>query len=112
MARQRYAMHGAAGTVRQGSVIQLTKWDLLPVSDVLGEPVEEAILRNSSLMQFLASYRPSTTTVTVWTYPGSFGDFRQLKEELFSLGYATAARPLPQGVLIGGSPSGTKSAAQ
>ena len=35
-----------------------------------------------------------------------------LKEELHNMGYATAGRPLPNGVLIGGSDHGTKSSAQ
>jgi hypothetical protein len=46
------------------------------------------------------------------TYPESFGDFRTLKKALFDLGYTTAARPLPPGILIGGSPNGSRSAAQ
>ena len=34
------------------------------------------------------------------------------KKELFKLGYLTASRPMPEGQLIGGAPSGTRSVAQ
>jgi hypothetical protein len=93
-------------------MVQFTKWDLLPVSGNLGEPVEQAILPTSILMQTLRNRSPDNTTVTVWTYPDSFGDYRTLKKALFERGFATAARPLPSGVLIGGSPHGSKSVAQ
>jgi hypothetical protein len=48
----------------------------------------------------------------MWVYPDSFELYRQLKEELHNMGYATAGRPLPEGVLIGGSSQGTRSSAQ
>ena len=78
----------------------------------LGEPVDEAFGTHADLKRRLERSSPEATTVTIWTYPDSFGDFRKLKKTLFELGYTTAARPLPQGILIGGSPSGSKSAAQ
>jgi hypothetical protein len=52
------------------------------------------------------------TTITVWTYPDSYPEFRQLKEHLYQRGFLSAARPLPHGHPIGGSPHGSKSAAQ
>ena len=55
---------------------------------------------------------PSRTTITIWVYPNSFEQFRQLKAELFKLGYLTAGRPLPEDFPIGGSPDGTRSAAE
>ena len=39
-------------------------------------------------------------------------ELRKLKDELLKLGFLTATRPLPTGYPIGGSPRGTKSAAQ
>jgi hypothetical protein len=93
-------------------VIQLVRWELIPVTSELGEPVDQALAADADLKQRLQRSSPDATTVTVWTYPDSFGNFRTLKEALFELGYATAARPLPNGILIGGSPSGSRSAAQ
>lgn len=110
--QRRLVLRSPAGSVQQGTITQVARWQLLPVSSQLGEPVAEAIQPNSDLLHFLKGYRPETTTVTVWTYPGSFDEFRLLKQALFELGFATAGRPLPHGQLIGGSPHGSKSAAQ
>jgi hypothetical protein len=57
------------------------------------------------------SFWRNTATLRIWTYPDSFAEYGKLKEELHRLGYATAGRPLPKGVLIGGSDHGTKSSA-
>jgi hypothetical protein len=67
---------------------------------------------NSEFRRVLAGADPKTTTVTLWTYADSFSEFGKLKKMLYELGYATAARPLPPGQPIGGSPDGSKSAAQ
>jgi hypothetical protein len=60
----------------------------------------------------LSQFEPNRTTVTVWVYPDSFNEFRQLKADLFQRGYATAGRPMPEGHPIGGSPDGSRSAAE
>ena len=95
-----------------GSYAQLSRWTLIPTSDNLGEPVQAALLDGSKFLDVVSRHRPETTIVTVWTYPDSFSGFRRLKKELYRLGYHVAARPLPHGAPIGGSPQGTKSAAQ
>jgi hypothetical protein len=92
--------------------IQLRRWTLIPVSDALGEPTDAAIDRASRFRSVLAGYHPDKTAVTIWVYPDSFADFRRLKKALFEMGFATAARPLPDGFPISGSPEGTKSAAE
>jgi hypothetical protein len=45
-------------------------------------------------------------------YPDGFDAFRQIRQDLYRRGYVIAARPLPPGSPISGSPDGTKSAAQ
>ena len=50
--------------------------------------------------------------MTAWVYADSFAEYRRLRKELYAAGYTVAARPLPEGELIGGSPRGTRSAAQ
>jgi len=100
----------AAG--RSGAVARLKRWTLIPVSGELGEPVDAALAEGSRFRRVLAEHRPQKTTVTIWTYSDSFAEFRRLKKELYHLGFPTAARPLPNGTPIGGSPEGTKSAAQ
>lgn len=113
--RLRYTLRKSLVTVRSGAqatLVQLVRWRLLPDAAAEGTPVEQALEPGSRLMRQVKQRSPDSTTITIWTYPDSFNEFRQLKRALFDLGYATAGRPLPEGVLIGGSPNGTQSAAQ
>ncbi|MCA9264640.1 MAG: hypothetical protein KDA60_12355 [Planctomycetales bacterium] len=85
---------------------------IVPVQAQLGESVAAALLPNSQFIARLSDWAPGETTVTLWTYPDSFSDFRALKEFLWQRGYATAARPLTEGAFIEISPEGSHSAAQ
>lgn len=93
-------------------MLEFTGFVLVPVASNLGEPLEQALQPNSQLFRRLAQWDPNTTTITVWTYPNSFDQFRTLKETLHHRGYLTAGRPMPAGQLIAGGPTGSKSAAQ
>ena len=113
--RMRYHLrkYRFASSRGSGSVIRSAGWELQPVSEVVGEPAAEAIKPGSQLMNDIARVgRRKRPTVTIWTYPDSFNEFRQLKQALFEAGFTVAGRPLPEGKPIGGSPNGTKSAAQ
>jgi hypothetical protein len=112
LAKQQFALRSDSGLEQRGTAIRLVKWELIPAFDQVGEPVEQSLGPNGDLRRCLARNSPVGTTVTIWTYPESFSDFRKLKKVLFDMGYATAARPLPPGILIGGSPNGSRSAAQ
>jgi hypothetical protein len=90
----------------------LDRFVLLPTSADLGEPLAAALTEPSEFLAILNGFEPNRTTVTVWVYPDSFDAFRKLKSELFRRGYATAGRPMPEGHPIGGSPDGSRSAAQ
>lgn len=94
------------------SYAALTRWELMPVSSELGEPVANALAKQSLFRDRLAELHPHQWTVTLWIYQDSFAAFREVRKELYRLGYAVAARPMPGGVPIGGSPQGTRSAAQ
>nr|AUN37409.1 putative transmembrane prediction protein [uncultured bacterium] len=87
-------------------------FELMPLTETTGEPLELAQSNNSEFRAIMASINPKQTTVTLWTYPDSFAAYRALKKELYSRGIAVAGRPLPEGQPIGGSTQGTKSAAQ
>ena len=95
-----------------GFYIQSKQWDMLPVDSQLGEPIELAMRGGSEFRRRLARYNPRETTITLWTYGDSFETFRQMKDELYRLGFSMAGRPLPEGANIGGSPNGTRSSAQ
>ncbi|MEM9186609.1 MAG: hypothetical protein AAGB00_08965 [Planctomycetota bacterium] len=87
--------------------------EFLPEQELLGEPVADAIQPGSLLMTEIAARSgPRKPTITVGTYPDSFGEFRQLKATLHELGFPVAGRPVSAGKLIGASPNGTASAAQ
>jgi hypothetical protein len=97
---------------RGGSYARLTRWTVVPESDDMGEAADEALAPNSAFHKALSKIRPGRTTITVWVYADSFDAFRQIRKELYRLGYPVAARPLPMDVPISGSPEGSKSAAQ
>lgn len=99
-------------TGQGGSYVQLYEYTLIPVSNQLGESLAEALGPTSPLRTVLSRHEVSRTTVTLWTYPDSFAEFRELRQELYRLGYQVACRPLPFGQPIGGSPQGSKSSAQ
>ncbi|MCP4189585.1 MAG: hypothetical protein GY768_03035 [Planctomycetaceae bacterium] len=111
MYRKNYASISKAGpVVRQ--VAELKEFVLVPMSSRLGEPADEALLPDSQFAQLIESFNSSRTVITVWTYPDSFGKFRELKRWLYERGFACAARPLPADQPISGSPRGSRSAAQ
>jgi hypothetical protein len=97
---------------RAGAYVRLKHWTLIPVDEHLGETVEEALSEGSQLQQAITQRRVRGATVTCWTYPDSFYTFRRLKKELYRMDFAVAARPLPEGAPIGGSPEGVRSTAE
>jgi hypothetical protein len=97
---------------REGTVGRL---ELIYFEDAeadLGEPFESVLQPNSQFRRRMAGLDPKRTTVTIWVYPDSFDQFRQLKTELFKLGFLTAARVHNFGDPIGASPNGNRSTAE
>lgn len=111
LCRNEVEMQTRAGTARQ-SRVELERIYFVQADFDLGESLERALEPNSQFRGRLAGLEPQRTTVTVWVYPDSFETFRQLKAELFKMGFLTAGRPLPQDFPIGGSPDGTRSSAE
>lgn len=92
--------------------VGLERFFFVQVDEGLGETVDQALRNGSQFRSRLGSKAPQQVTVTLWTYPDSFEEFRAIKQELFRMGYLTAGRPLPAGYPIGGSPDGTRSSAE
>lgn len=92
--------------------MELDRFELEQVSSDDDEPLAQACAPSGRLYMELASRNPAETVVTVWIYPESFDTFRQLKVYLFEQGFLSAARPMPNGLRIGASPSGNRSSAQ
>lgn len=99
----RYGQH----VIRMG----VTQWTLIPEPDLPSESAAEALQRGSRFYQTLLSAGPNAT-LTLWVYPDSFESCQTLKEFAHRHGYEVAARPLPFGVMITGSPEGSRSIAQ
>ena len=85
---------------------------VIPVSETLGEPVEDALRENSQFRRILAQHAEFRPAITIWTYPDGFAAFRRIKEELHRLGFATAGCPLRPNMPIGLSSEGTRSRAE
>jgi hypothetical protein len=91
---------------------ELDRFELQPTESVMSESMDQVLNGTSRLTLELVKRNPRETVVTVWVYPDSFDDFRDIKAYLFSEGFLCAARPLPEGVRIGASPRGSRSSAQ
>ncbi|MCA9113986.1 MAG: hypothetical protein KDA79_02795 [Planctomycetaceae bacterium] len=100
-------LRSGGGSIRIG----ISRWELKPVPSLNSETVEQALGNKSTFLRILYSAEPNTA-LTFWVYPDSFNEFRQLQEFAHREGFRVAARPLPFGVPIAGSPSGSRSAGQ
>ena len=90
----------------------LRAWELVPESENRGETYEATKNPISEFSRSINRMNPGRTTITLWIYPDSFTLYRRLRNELVERGFSVAARPLPDGMTIRGSPLGTQSAAQ
>ena len=91
--------------------IAVTRWTIRPEPDLESESIESALSSQSRYQTVLRSSDPGTS-LTYWVYPDSFAEMRRLQSAAHLAGFPVAARPLPQGVTISGSPDGTRSQAQ
>ncbi|HUG20563.1 MAG TPA: hypothetical protein VMM56_16365 [Planctomycetaceae bacterium] len=92
--------------------IGLTRYTIERDPDTL---IEETIQQASgSTSRFLVSVRsaPADASCTFWVYPDSFSEYQKLKQLVHASGLRVSGRPLPDGIPIGGSPQGSRSAAQ
>jgi len=96
----------------QGNRVLPIRWELIPVADDLGEPIDQALQAGSRFRNTLAALPEGNQNVTIWAYEDSFAELRRLKAELHSLGYPTAVWPRKLDQPITASPFGSKSAAQ
>lgn len=98
-----------AGTYMTGSVSRFSHCFILPDVTPAGEPAKDALQPTSDFFQQLKPYRPDTTTITIWTYPGNFERLREMKRSIRQMGFAIAVRPLPPGMPMGASRNGSHS---
>ncbi len=91
--------------------ISVSQWELVPEPELKSETAEEALSRHSAFIRALRIANPDDT-LTFWVYPDSYKVYRALQQFAHEEGFMVAARPLPAGVPITGSPSGSRSAGQ
>lgn len=89
----------------------VSQFELLPEADLAGELSDVALRPDSAFRNELRKAEPGST-ITFWVYPDSFVLFRKLQALAHREGFTVAARPLPAGTPIMGSPNGSRSAAQ
>lgn len=105
-----FMMHYRMNAIPGGFELDRFEIDVTPQNP--GETLQESLASGGMLRGELSSRVPAETVVTVWVYPDSFAQFRELKNALYREGFLAAARPLPDDILIGASPRGSRSAAQ
>ncbi len=110
--REDVSWEDAVHTGHGGSTVALDHVEFLPASTTLGEPLQEALANKSAFHGRLDDLNAKHTTITVWIYPDSFGEFRHVRKQLYQRGFTVAARPLSEWMNIGGSRHGSKSAAE
>jgi len=98
---------GSAGALK----IAVTRWELTPEELLEAESLKSA-LKPGSQFQRAVLDAPSDATLTFWVYPDSFDTFQKVKEAAHQNGFIVAARPIPFGTPIAGSPSGSRSSGQ
>lgn len=91
--------------------LMLGGWKIEPAGDLQAETERQALRVGSAFDRALASADPGTT-MTFWVYPDSFDLYRKLQAAVHEQGLRVAARPLPFGMPIAGSPHGTRSSGQ
>ena len=91
---------------------QLRGWEIVPERPDRGETYESAAQPLSSYSRVVGRLNPARATITLWIYPDGFALYRRLRDDLHARGFVVAARPLPEGMTIRGSPIGSLSAGQ
>jgi len=90
----------------------LRGWEIVPEFEGRGDTFEASRSPVSDFSRAIGRLSPTRSTITMWVYPDSFALFRKLRDDLHARGFMVAARPLPEGMTIRGSPSGSLSASQ
>ena len=91
--------------------IQMSRWTIVPAETLDAESVQRALRIGSRFRQIIES-APPETVLTIWLYPRDFSSFGKLRELAHRMNLRVAARPLPEGTPIAGSPNGSHSSSQ
>ncbi|MBR5627128.1 MAG: hypothetical protein IKW74_05850 [Thermoguttaceae bacterium] len=81
--------------------------ECIPLREDWGETTEVALRTDSEFQRKLALYLKDISVITLFVYPDSFNDLREIKKYLLEQGYTIALRPMPAGMNVTFSPNGT-----
>ena len=90
----------------------LLGWEVVPDGSNRGDSHEATRSPTSTYGRAIHRLTPGRDTITMWIYPDGFALYRKLRDDLHARGFLVAARPLPDGTAIRGSPVGSLSAGQ
>ena len=96
---------------RNGPVIELAQWTVVPVYGEQGERLKELFRPDSRFMRSLDGVHPDSCTLTFWVCEDSFEEFHAIRKWAHEHGWSVACRPLPDNCPISGSPDGARSEA-
>jgi hypothetical protein len=96
----------------RNATYDLLGWEVIPEGENRGEPYSTTLANSSEYARAIHRLSPGHDTITMWIYPDGFALYRQLRDDLHARGFLVAARPLPEGTSIRGSPVGSLSAGQ
>jgi hypothetical protein len=91
--------------------VSVSRWSIQPTETLEAESVESALRVGSRMRQIMEATDPDTV-ITIWLYPDDFPHFGRIREFAHGLNLRVAARPLPDGTPIAGSPNGSRSTSQ
>ena len=97
---------------RASNSYSLRGWEVVPEFEGRGESFDVALRAASEFGRTIHRLHPERDTITLWIYPDGFPLYRKLRDLLHERGFTVAARPLPEGIPIRGSPGGSLSAGQ
>jgi hypothetical protein len=97
---------------RRGMSYDFRGWEVIPEFEGRGETYEATLRPVSDYARAINRLSPASATITMWVYPDGFALYRKLRDDLHARGFLVAARPLPEGMAIKGSPAGSLSAGQ
>jgi hypothetical protein len=100
------------GMQESGTMAVPDRFEFLPMTSPIGEPVDQALLPGSEVWQELKTMSPDTAIVKMAVYPDSISECHRLKQAFCKAGYATAEYPMEQDIHIVCSPYGIKAYAQ
>jgi hypothetical protein len=90
----------------------LVGWAAVPLRPDRGEPLDAVLKPGSEFRRIIDALDSKQTAVTFWVYPDSFALYRRLRDYCLTRDLVVAGRPLPEGVPMASSRSGTASLGQ